>query len=93
MDEHNLPRDGISREKEILDIKITKESGVESRHTTNIQGEATLICLHSSGSRIVPCDYACPHEHTLDLFSLFFVCFLLLYYHVTYDIVTLHHSI
>ena len=24
MDEHNLPRDGISREKEILDIKITK---------------------------------------------------------------------
>lgn len=80
MDEHNLPRDGISREKEILDIKITKESGVESRHTTNIQGEATLICLHSSGSRIVPCNYACPHEHTLDLFSLilFFCLFSLI---------------
>lgn len=31
MDEHNPPRDGISREKETLDIKMTKEeSGIES---------------------------------------------------------------
>lgn len=44
MDEHNPPRDGISREKETLDIKMTKEeSGIESGHTTNIQGEATLL--------------------------------------------------
>lgn len=70
MDKHNLPRDGISREEETLDIKMTKESGVESGHTTNIQGETTLIRLHSSGSRIVPCNYECPHEHTLHLFSL-----------------------
>ena len=79
MDEHNLPRDGISREKEILDIKITKESGVDSGHTMNIQGEATLICLHSSGSGIVTCNYACPHEHTLDLFSLILFLFVFSY--------------
>lgn len=82
MDEHNPPRDGISREKETLDIKMTKEeSGIESGHTTNIQGEATVVRLHSSGSRIVPCNYACLHEHTLDSVFLFF-------YHVTCDIVT-----
>lgn len=44
MDEHKPPRDGISREKETLDTKMTKEeSGIESGHTTNIQGEATLL--------------------------------------------------